>query len=281
MKHLIILTVLASMCFGNVDGAGCPWSAVEHRIEGTDAVTLTLLNDWILAEKALGLEYYDDTSDYILGVDNNLDQIQAYDPATGSPAGTMPLDPGNDNCFGVAWNNLAYPDDEYAANDWTVSNLFYHDGSSWNTYTNPAGTMGRGMDHYDGYFWQTDRDGASVWRFQLGGSSEELSVPEVPTPLSGLTVYPRSGGGLNVLVNAYYSSVVYVYFYDGGPLVYEGTAAYPVSSFQSSFGLAFDEATGTLFWSWKDASNFYHLAELSIDGVSLQQSTWGTIKYSF
>jgi len=280
MKYICILVMLAAVCLGNEDGNGSPQSLTDDNIGSTDQITLTMLNDWTLAEKALGIDYYDDTSDYILAVDNNLDQIQAYDPATGVPAGAIAMDAGNDNCFGVAWNNTAFPNDEYVTNDWTVSNLFHYDGF-WTTYANPAGTVGRGMDFIGGYYWQTDRDAASVWRFQLGGSSEELSVPEVPVSLSGLTVYPRSGGGLNVIVASYNSNLLYFYFWNTGAPVFEGTALLPAASFQSSFGLAYNDATQTLFWSWKDTSNLYHLSELGIDGVSLQPSTWGAIKNSF
>jgi len=279
-----LLITLTTLAIGNDDGCNGVAGPVDPYLhEGTDAVTLTLLNDWILAEKALGLDFIQEGSDYyILGVDNNLDIIQAYDPATCAPEGNLPMDPGNGSCFGAAWNNELSPSDAYLTNDWVSSSVYYtaNFGSSWTTYSNPASASGRGMDFDGTDYWQTDTNGGSLWLFQPTVGAEEIPVPEVPTPLSGVTVYP-AGSDLGVVVAGYNATSLYFYEWDGNTMDFIGSAACPVASLASSFGLAYAEVSDTIFWSYRDASSNYHITELAFDTSALQQSTWGSIKSTF
>ncbi len=282
MKYIFLLLTFVALAFASDDGCDASMAPVVPHSGGTDAVTLTLLNDWILAEKALGLDMFvDGANSYVLGADNANDIIQAYDPDTGVPGSTITLDPSNGSCFGIAWNNQVSTD-TYYTNDWGVGNLFYTDdfGTTWTTYPNPAGTLGRGMDFDGSDYWQTDRDGGSVWRFDPGVGEQEIGVPEVSGQLSGITVYPE-GSDLGVIVAAYSDSSLHFYVWDGSTMDYVGAAAYPVGSLGSSFGLAYYETDGTLFWSYKDTSGNYHLTRLGFNTTALQQSTWGTIKNAF
>ncbi len=280
MKYLLALMVLSSVCFSDTDGNMGMQSVITES--GSDAFSLTLIDDWTLSGKALGLDIYDGASDYVLGADNNLDVIQAYEVGTGAIAGTLDLYTDNDACFGIAWNLEPDPDDEYVTNDWVNPVLYHTDdfGTSWDTFSNPASSSGRGMDYYDGYYWETNTSGQSVYRFQLGGSFQEFSVPEVPLYLSGITVIP-SGGDIYLLIASYNSTSAYLYYYDGSTLSYEGSATFPVASMANSFGLAYYEVSGTLYWSYKDNSDNYHLTQLGMSGLSLESTTWGSIKNSF
>jgi hypothetical protein len=280
MKLLFVLLAVSSVCFSDMDGNPGTQSASSGT--GSDAFSLTLIDDWTLSGKALGLDIYDGASDYVLGADNNLDIVQAYEVGTGTIAGALDLSASNDACFGIAWNLQPDPDDEYVTNDWVNPVLFHTDdfGTNWDTYSNPASSSGRGMDYYDGYYWETNTSGQSVYRFQLGGSFQELSVPEVPLYLSGITVIP-SGGDIYLLIASYNSTSAYLYYYDGSTLSYEGSATFPVASMANSFGLAYYEVSGTLYWSYKDNSDNYHLTQLGMSGLSLESTTWGSIKSSF
>ena len=282
MKCVLFLLVFALIAFADDDG--CITSvvpAISHASGTTDGPTLSLLNDWTLAEKALGLDVFVGSESFVLGVDNINDYIQAYNPITGDPLGTLTLDPANDACFGIAWNNDP-SSDTYYTNDVVGSILFFTDdfGATWTTADNPAGANGRGMDFDGTDYWITDSYPGAVWRFQPGVGQDHILVPEVSGVLSGITVYPY-GSDIGVLVAGYNDSSLHFYLWDGSALNYMGAAAYPVASLASSLGLAYWENTGTLFWSYKDASNNYHLAELAFSIMALQHSTWGNIKSSF
>lgn len=282
MKYFFLLLALAALSLADEDGCISSVVPAVPQTGGTDAVTLNLLNDWVLTEKALGLDVFiSGSGDYVLGVDNNLDIVQAYEPATGTPVGFLTLDAANAFCFGVAWNNDPI-DETYYTDDWAVGNLFFTDdfGSTWSTSSNPAGTMGRGMD-FDGLdYWMTSTTTGSVWRFQPGVGQDNIPVPDVSGNLSGITVYPE-GSDIGVIVAGYNDTFLHFYVWDGSTLDYVGAAAYPVPALGSSYGLAYYETNGTLFWSYKDTSDNYHLAELEFDTTALQQSTWGNIKSSF
>mgnify|MGYP001078325506 CR=1 FL=1 len=282
MKYFLVLLALAAMVVAGDDGQGSSVASPAQPTEGTDAITVSLVNDWVLAEKALGLDIVKEGSLYaLLGVDNILDIVQAYDPATGTPWGSLTLDPSNGSCFGIAWNDDTV-DDAYYTNDWGVGSLFYTDdfGSTWSTSANPAGILGRGMAFDGADYWQTDRDGGSVWRFRPGVGEESISVPEVSGTLSGVAVYPE-GGNLGVIVAGYNDPSLHFYEWDGSTMTYLGNASYPVSGLASSFGLAYYEVDGSLYWSYLDTVGDYHLTKLEFDTTALQQETWGAIKSTF
>lgn len=79
MKYIFLPLLTAALVTADVDGNGPSAARVNPPAAGTDAVSLTLVDDWILAEKALGLDIVVESCDYyVLGADNNLDIIQAY-----------------------------------------------------------------------------------------------------------------------------------------------------------------------------------------------------------
>jgi len=280
MRYLFLVLVFAAFAIADDDGCFSTGACINPQNPSSDAVSLTIVNDWPLAEKALGLDVFiDGSSVYILGADNNLDIIQAYDVA-GVPQTSMALDPANGSCFGLAWNND--PDtDTYYANDWSSASLYYTEnfGSSWSTVSNPAGNSARGMDFDGTDYWCTNGTGGGLWRFQPGVGQENIAIPEVTGNPSGVTVFPYSGN-IGVAVTTYSSGYIYFYEWDGSTMNFLGAAACPASC-ASSLGLGHSSVSNTIYWAYKYTTSVYHLAEFSFSITALERSSWGSIKTSF
>lgn len=279
----MILVILAVAAFAFADNDGCTSMSHGHQSPTTDDVVLTVENDWALpaGAKALGIDVFENGSSiYILGTDNTNGYIQAWDASTGGALGTLPLDAANASCFGVAWNND--PDtDTYYTDDWQDTVLYYTEnfGVSWTTVANPAGSSARGMDFDGTDYWTTNAAGGGLWRFQPGVGASNLSIPEVPSgdQPSGVAVWDYMGD-VAVAVTTYGNHNIWIYLWDGSTLTFHGSAACPVSC-SSSYGLAYSENNGHLYWSFNNSG--YHLADLTIDMVSLSRDTWAGIKTSF
>lgn len=273
--------MFTALAVANNDGCTDISVGVNPHTSGSDDITLTLINDWTLANKALGLDIFEGSGQFfVLGADNENGWIQAYDAISGSTLNTLPLDAANGSCFGVAWNND--PDtDTYYTNDWSDGVLYYTEdfGTSWTTETNPAGNEGRGMDFDGADYWTTNGTGGGIWRFLPGASAENIATPEIPTRPSGITVFPYCGN-IGVAVTAYTTHNIYFYEWDGSTLNYIGSTTCPVSC-TYSFGLAYANTNEHIYWSYMDSAVNYHLTKLSFTITSLERSSWGSIKTSF
>ena len=279
MKYVLSILVLAAFAFAGNDGCTDSSVGINPPASGTDDVVLTLVNDWALSGKALGLDMFEGTGIYyVLGADNENDYVQAWDATSGTAAGTLPLDAANGSIFGLAWNN-DMDTDTYYTDDWADNVLYYTEdfGVSWTTATNPAGSSGRGMDFDGTDYWCTNGAGGGLYRFQPGVGAENIAIPEVPTQPSGLAVFPN-GSDIGVAVTTYNTLNIYFYNYDGSTLSYIGAAACPTAC-SSSLGLTYSETSGNLFWSFDNSG--YHLGEISFNLTSLERSSWGSIKTSF
>lgn len=278
----VLFTVLCIAALGFAANDGCNESSISvNRVPATDAVTLTVVNDFSLSGKSLGIDVFEGSGyTYILGTDNVNMYVQAWDAGTGGALGTLPLDAANTSCFGIAWNN-DLTTDAYYTDDWANSNLFYTEdfGVTWTTTANPAGTNARGMDFDGTDYWTTNADGGGLWRFQPGVGQENISIPEVPSQPSGLAVFPYMGD-LGVAVTTYNTHNIYFYSWDGSTMSYLGSAACPISVY-SSYGLSYSENTGNLFWTYAPTSGTYKLAEISFTITSLSRDTWAGIKTAF
>lgn len=280
MRYLLFVLVFAAFAIADDDGCFSTGVCVNLQNSSSDAIALTLVNDWTIATKALGLDVFVDGSNvYILGADNVLDVVQAYD-VTGVPQSAMTLDPANDNCFGVAWNNDP-TNHTYYTDDWSDNVLYYTDdfGSSWSSTSNPAGNSARGMDFDGTDYWCTNGTGGGLWRFQPGAGQENIAVPELAGSPSGLTVFP-CGSNIGVAVTAYTDNLIYFYEWDGSTMNHLGSASCPAAC-SSSLGLGYSIASDTIYWAYEDASGLYHLAEFSFLIAALECSSWGSIKTSF
>jgi len=282
MKYLFYVLILATLAFADDDGCTEFGATINPHTAGNDDITLTLINNWTLTNKALGLDIFEGPGQfYVLGADNVKDWIQYYDAISGLPLTTIPLDAGNPYCFGLAWNNDS-DTDTYYTDDWSNTNLFYTDdfGVSWTTVPNPAGSNGRGMDFDGTDYWITNGQGGGLYRFQPGAGQENIAIPDVPTQPSGLAVFPY-GSNLGVAITCYGTYNIYFYEWNGSTMDYIGSAACPVPGITSSFGLAYADTNGHFYWSFKLGSSDYHLAEFSFEITALERSSWGAIKSSF
>ncbi len=282
MKVIFILFAMVAFAFAADDG--CTTLGNGHQSPTTDDIVLTVQNNWAIpaGDKALGLDIYEDGSSiYILACDNTNGYVQAYDASTGGALSTMPLDAANAGCFGIAWNND--PDtDTYYTSDWSDAVLYYTEnfGSSWTTVTNPAGNSARGMDFDGTDYWTTNAAGGGLWRFRPGVGAANIATPEVPAgeQPSGVAVWDYMGD-VAVAVTTYGDHNIWIYIWDGSTLTFHGSAACPVSA-ASSYGLAYSEDNGHLYWAYTDGS-VYHIVDMTIDMTSLSRDTWAGIKTSF
>lgn len=281
MKYFVLALVFVALAFASDNGCTQTCISIDTYYSGSDDIVLTLLNNWILPEMALGLDIFEGAGQFqALCVDKDNDLIRVYDATSASPIGTFALDATNNTCFGIAWNND--PDiDTYYTNDWDNGNLFYTEdyGTTWTTEINPGGTKARGMDFDGTDYWTTNGTGGGLWRFQPGVGSENIAIPEVTDQPSGLSVFPY-GSNLGVAVACYMAPVIYFYEWDGSTMSYLGSAACP-ANFMFSLGLAYAETSGTFFWTYWDNSIRTHLTEFSFAITSLERSSWGSIKSTF
>ncbi len=247
---------------------------------GRTEISLVVVNDWITKDQVLGVDYSQSgSSSRLLAVCGQSSLIRVYDPVTGQPTGeTFPLDSDNEYPWGVVWNESTDGEVLYT-DDMVLGNLYcsVDSGTTWTTSINPSGGTGRGLD-FDGVdYWSNESGG--LWRFQPGESQQLYNTEEIPTPPSGLTVFPYESN-LGIAVTAYTTHQLYFYQWDGSSVSFLGSADCPVTDITTSFGLAAAD-NGNIFWTYKRGSNEYHLAEISFSVQSLQQFSWGSIKASF
>jgi hypothetical protein len=277
----LVLIIFSSLAVADNDGNFESNISAGVQNPGSDAISLTLVNDWTLTGKALGLDVFFTTSGaIILGVDNVNNIVQAYN-STGSPMTALHLNPSNGSCFGVTWNNDVM-NDFYLTNDWGNDSLFHTEnfGGTWTYFTNPAGTNGRGMDFDGTDYWESGGMGGGVWRFTPGGAQEHISLSEPPTTISGITVF-QNGSNTCLAVTCYSTPNIYFYDWDGSAMTYLGSAPCPAAGVGSSLGLAYSGYNANIYWSYRDSSDAYHLTEFSFSLTSLARSSWGAIKTSF
>ncbi len=278
---LLVLSLFASLAFAT-DNDGCNYSGPSAQIEtqGTDAISLTVVNSFAPGKQVLGLDCFVATgTNYILGVCRNDVEVQAYQ-IDGTPVGTLSLDATNTNCFGIAWNNN--PDtDIYQVDDWAVDYIFTTEdfGTTWTTTANPTGHNGRGMDFDGTDYWITNSN-TSLYRFQPGVGAENITVSGVPTQMSGLAVFPY-GSNLGIAVATYNTPNIYFFEWDGSSLSSLGSAATPGTNVNASYGLTYNPVTGNMHMAYTDTGNAFHVVEFSFDITSLDRASWGSIKSSF
>ncbi len=269
MKLLVLVLALTSMCFAN------------SVTRGTDDISLTLVNDWTMSKKCLGLDVYETGAYFIIiATEHDNDILKSYDGYTGTALGTVDLSPSNGSCFGIACDNDTSAPGLFT-NDFVNNGLYstFDSGSTWNVAENPAGISGRGMDNDGANFWEISIDGY-LRKFQPGGSSQVIYNPISLSDCTGLTVFPyESNLGIAIATESLHE--IHFFQWDGSDLSFMASAACPVPDINYSIGLAYAETTGTMFWSYQDSSTDWHIAEFSFDITSLQRSSWGSIKTSF
>ncbi len=279
MKLLLILS-LVTVAFANNFGYTEISAPINPVFPETDAIDISIINDWTLADAALGLDVLEGPGAFILWASDPINNhMQAYDPENADKLMAISFYAQNSNCFGVVCNNN--PDtDTYYTNDW-IDDVLYHTedfGSSWTTVTNPAANNARGMDFDGTDYWATNGTSGGIWRFQPGVGQEHISTPEVTGQPSGLAVFPR-GANLGIAITTY-TNLMFFYEWNGSTISYIGSTSC-IPDCQYSMGLTYATTTDTFFWTYVHNSNDYHLVEFSMEITSLQRSSWGSIKASF
>jgi hypothetical protein len=254
---------------------------------GTDDYTISVVNtfDCPYTSSILGLEFVD-ADDHLIFMSNtvNDERLWVANASNGSQVNSFPLPWDTPDPFGVG---------DYSSAGFQPHCNDYNDVLIWYTsdfnvsYDNHYDQYGRGMDGTEIFIYEAYGPvgavvGAVCWFYPDGTGVHALLLPGITSQLSGLTTFPYSGT-LGLAVTTYNPGLIghfiwlYQYNRDGFDLI--GTAQVP--SCDMSLGLAYSSSRGTFFWSWTDVSYNFHISELSITGLAMEQSTWGAIKTSF
>lgn len=281
----VLFVVVFSITYGDLlpGGVGFPATAPSiNQIGSTDDWEINILNEFTcpFADIILGLDCVNDFNNLAFTSDFE-DSIYLIDLDTGALAWRLELDPANGNPFGVC------DPGEPHCNDY-LDPVIYYLTPPWDTYSNPYGDDGRGLDFREGYIWQaygpiSGATDAECVRFlpYTAGSCMVYPLSDIPygTQLSGLTTW-YDGSGLNLAVTAYIVHYIWLYECTGSSMNYLGSVELP-GSFSLSWGLAYAEPRDTFYWSWRDYSDVDHITEFELNLVGLEPATWGSIKASF
>ena len=152
------------------------------------------------------------------------------------------MSPNNNSAYGIIVID-DYPIMTLYFNDYTNTNIFYTEdlGMTWITFSNPAGTNSRGMDHDGSYFWISHVPNG-IHRFQPGGVDDYMELSEISGQISGLTVFPYEGD-TGIAVTTQFSSNIYMYRWNGTDLVYLNYGTIPQSGVWS-LGLTYNSLDG-------------------------------------
>ncbi|MCD4701050.1 MAG: hypothetical protein K8S24_04245 [Candidatus Aegiribacteria sp.] len=278
---LMLLAVLASAENGRI---GSYSTIPANGGQGGDAITITPISNYQITftTDILGLCYLNGTPwNDLIGMGEDDDILYEFDALTGTLLASLPLHANNTNGYGVCYD---YSVTTFYTNDWSDPLIYnWNSGSGWASFTNPAGSDGRGMDFDGTFFWQSVSDvSTSLFRllaWQPGGSDYWYDVSShIPSQMSGITCFWESGS-LYVCVTTYDGNI-YVFYIFGTTCDYIGSATLPASS-DSSFGLAYCNDLDRFFWSYSSGGNWYiYMFEMDL-GLALNSATWGEIKASF
>ena len=276
------ITTTCSQLISNSDGENDSSSDNPVVPAGSRAFSFSGLNcfsvDWLGAGNPLrGLDHVIFFSDD--AVMSPRDSVYFISLDDGSKLLGIELDSENETTWGC------YACAGIAVGDWQDNTLYFTEnmGITWNTFGNPAGSEGRGMDmdYYTFTVWET-HGSTTLYAFDhsspVGTAYDVSSV--IADQMSGLAVY-NNGDDNWLLVNTYNSDCSYIFDLDDS-LNFLGTAAFPYSSnFSKSYGLTYTDTRDTFLWSYKDNSDNCYLVELELEISALEQTTWGTIKSIF
>lgn len=285
MKKLCLAVLcLSALAFASIDGNDSPFSQVAPPAhQGTDDVTITVIETWTPGVQMLGLDWLNSEDGYVIMASASEDRINRWDAGAEALSGYIDLMDTNVSCFGVAAGPTGAL---FTSSDWSLTNLFVcGEGPTWiDLPANPAGSGGRGMeyDEENGEYWEAGSSGSTytLYRFVPGGSTDSYVITEPVNQLSGLALFPYEGS-LGVLVTCYNTLNFYFYEFDGSTLSYLATVPCPSVGAASSLGLCYANSRGTFYWSWSNGST-NGLTELDIDiELGLAPATWGSIKTQF
>lgn len=284
MKQVVVMTLCFTASVFAVNSGFIEMGSAVNPEPLSNDISIAVVNIVDIPNMLAGIDIYEDGVNVeLIAPDNTSDIIWFYNASNGYTTGSLIPDSTHTGLYGVAWNNDV-DGDTYLLNDLNSDSFYYTEdfGSSWINYSDPSGNQGRGMDYDGSDYWTPNGMYHDVFRFQPGGSVYSYSTPEIPeySQLSGIAVFPCNGD-IGVVLTTYTEHELFFYQFDGSTLSYLGSAPCPEDCWMS-YGLAYSETTGHLYWSYFDAGGC-HFAELSfiISGTALSQDSWGSIKSCF
>jgi len=287
MKYLLVTVLVAAVCFANDPDAGPQTGELQHSQFGSDDYTITLTSENVFSldfgSNLRGCDYADGYGELLIS-DYDTDSIYTVDPTTGDELARIACPPEIPDVLGVCYYETT--DIYLLINDWRdILNIWRMGfGTGWElAYANPSPEP-RGMDIDDAMtVWEIDASSRVLYHFDLNGSIiDTFSLTELPSSFAcGLSVFPFEGD-LGIVVGGYAYADFYFYRYDGSTLEFINSAPVP-QAMNQSYGISYSCDTGSFFWVYKDAANDYFLCEFTaeIEQVSLEQTTWGSIKSIF
>lgn len=287
MKYLIVTVLVAAVCFASDPDAGPQTGELQHSQAGSDDYTITLTTENVFTlnfgSYLRGCDYVDGYGELLIS-DYDTDSVYSVDPTTGTMDYGIACPPEIPDVLGIC----AYitTDNYILINDWKdILNIWrFGTTTGWEfAYANPSPEP-RGMDVDDAMtVWEIDAASRVLYHFDLNGSLiETFSLTELPaTYACGLSVFPFEGD-LGIVVGGYAYADFYFYRYDGSTMEFINSAPVP-QAMNQSYGISYSCDTSSYFWVYRDASSNYYLCEFTaeIEQVSLEQSTWGSIKSIF
>jgi hypothetical protein len=244
----------------------------------TASITLTQINFWCVNPSLPnGIDVLESAESVEIAFTQG-GQVQLFDPNTAqvTSAGSMP--PGAQYSYGVAFGDNSdspplclihsYGYQMFYSTDWFV------------TWDSAPSTIGNCADlDFDGsHFWAANFSD-TLYRFQPGGSIQAITLnPPLANPHC-ICVFPyQSSFGIAVKGNN--GPHIVFYTWNGSTLDYLGSAYCPG---EDESGLAFSEVRNSMFYISETMSGNELLYEfaLTIESVSLENSTWGSIKSAF
>jgi hypothetical protein len=244
---------------------------------------ITIVNSFSCPEASRidGLDIYDTVNYTWIMFANPTDGKLYFYELDGTYELSIPLTYSNPQPYGCCYNEsfgTTY------LNDFGNDNMYYSsDYVTWNSYGNPAGVYGRGMDLENGVIFEAWEDGFSnrIYEFSEngGGVASYFEVPEPANGLSGLTLFYYDGVAY-FMVTSFYEHNFYFYKYATETCV--GSEPIPFSVTNGK-GLAYCEDTGTFFFSCKIGDEYY-IYELDFnfyDDTGVGAVSFGEIKAAF
>lgn len=78
MKYLSFIPVFITLAFANNNGCTETGSAVNPQVTGSDGITLTVVNNWTVADQVIGIDIIEGSSIfYVNAVCNEEDLLRA------------------------------------------------------------------------------------------------------------------------------------------------------------------------------------------------------------
>jgi hypothetical protein len=241
---------------------------------GDLSANISVVNYFDVPQFYYGIETFDTYLDVIDTLHASRD---AYN-YSGNLLSTNSLTYSNPHPYGVCYSGTI---GGHYYNDTASSSIYYYQ-SGWQSYLNPAGNKGRGMD-YDGTFiWETFDGYGSVgnrvyYFFEDGSNDEYFSTPEPGDGLSGLGRFSYNGIEY-VILTTESDHNFYFYRLTG---TYAGSESIPFS-LTSARGIDYCENRDTFFLNC-DVSGVSRIYELDFDFYesSINLTSIGQIKNLF